>query len=96
MKQKIRGDFAHIRLTRDFNLLTVRELERSYKDCERFEFDLSSCRFIDSEAIIYIHRLIHSGIEVRLLHPPPILKECLRILELEQVWENNENLNMVD
>lgn len=96
MEHKINGEFAHIKLSRDFNLLTVRDLEKSYMNCKRFEFDLSSCRFVDSEAIIYIHNLIHDDKIVRLLHPPAILKECLRILDLEKVWKKNQNLTMVD
>ena len=96
MEHKINGDFAHIRLTRDFNLLSVRDIEKKYSSCDRFEFDLSRCHFIDSEAIIYIHKLIHSGKQVRLLNSPSILKECLRILELEAVWKENKNLTMVE
>ena len=96
MEHRINGDFAHIKLSRDFNLLTVRDLEKSYNNCKRFEFDLSRCRFVDSEAIIYIHKLIHTGKVVRLLHSPSILKECLRILKLEKVWDENSNLIMAD
>lgn len=92
MKHSNKGKFTRVQIARDFNLLTVRELKKSFYKCDHLELDLSKCRFVDSEAIVYIHEQINSGTVIRLLNSPPILKECLRILELEHAWKKNKNL----
>lgn len=94
MKHSNRGKFTHVQIARDFNLLTVRALKKSYSKCDHLELDLAKCRFVDSEAIVYIHSQINSGKVIRLLNSPPILKECLRILELENAWKENKNLTI--
>ncbi|PWN06418.1 hypothetical protein [Rhodohalobacter mucosus] len=92
MEHSNQGKFTRVKIARDFNLLTVRELERSFFKCDHLELDLATCRFVDSEAIVYIHRQINSGTVIRLMNSPPILKECLRILEVEEAWRKNKNL----
>jgi anti-anti-sigma regulatory factor len=80
------GGRLRIRLRRDFNLVTARQLERlmEQEDPEEVRIDLSRARLVDSEGIIALHRLLESGRKVRLLDPPDIFFEVVRVLGLEE------------
>lgn len=76
------GSDLTIRLTRDFNLLAARHIERLAEGAELVTIDCSKSRLADTEAIIMMHRLKRDGVTVQLVNPPEIFSEVLSILDL--------------
>lgn len=70
----------------DFNLHAVHEIKRLLGEREQLRIDLGRARFVNSEAIIFLHQLISQKLTVRLKNPPKIFFEALKILQLHQVW----------
>jgi ABC-type transporter Mla MlaB component len=79
-----------VRLIRDFNLLTARQVEKLAADAETVDIDLSRSKIVDSVAIVTLHRLVSSGKKVTLVNPPRIFGEAVRALGLDEVLKLDE------
>jgi anti-anti-sigma regulatory factor len=79
-----------IRLSRDFNLLMARRIEKLAEEVDAVRIDLTQSKIVDSEAIGALHRLITSGKTVALVNPPRIFGEAIRILGLDDVIKLDE------
>jgi len=80
-------------IERDFNLLAVRNMKSLINDTKNVFIDLTASKLVDSEAIIFIHRLLKKGVSVHVKNPPKIFYEVVQILGLENEWNLSE---MVD
>ncbi len=79
-----------IKVLNYFNLLTRNKIEnRLTKEINILEIDFSSCKLLDSEAVIFMYRWEKSGKELTLINPPSIFFEILEILELKEIWQPN-------
>lgn len=79
-----------IKVLNNFNLLTRNKIEsRLTKEIKVLEIDFSSCKLLDSEAVIFMYRWEKSGNELKLINPPSIFFEILEILELKEIWQPN-------
>lgn len=74
-----------VRLTQDFNWLTVQRIEPLAKDAHHIRIDLSAARLIDTEALMLIDRLQRAGKTVQLIDPPDLLYDLIELLDLEPV-----------
>jgi ABC-type transporter Mla MlaB component len=79
-----------VRLIRDFNLLTARQVEKLAADAEAVDIDLSRSKIVDSVAIVTLHKLVSSGKKVTLINPPRIFGEAVRFLGLDDVLKLDE------
>lgn len=76
-----------------FNLAAKNMLEsRVTSEITDLKIDLSKCKFIDSEGVIFMYRWQHSGKGLELKNPPEILFEIIDLLELNEDW----NLNYIE
>lgn len=83
-------DTLKVKVLNNFNLLTRNKIEsRLTKEIEKLEIDLSNCRLLDSEAVIFMYQWDKSDKELNLINPPEILFEILEILELREIWQLN-------
>jgi len=80
-----------VRLSGNFNLQRVREVERLLEGVERVEIDLSASRFVDTEAVAFLYRLKRSGKEVILKNPPEILYKLLSVLRISPFFRQGMN-----
>ena len=87
MEFKFENDSLEVKLIRDFNLNAVRDLEPHVGSANTIIIDLRKAKFVDSEGIIFLHKLMKSGKTIRLKNLPKFLSECLRILKLENEWD---------
>jgi ABC-type transporter Mla MlaB component len=79
-----------VKVLNNFNLLTKNKIEsRITREIEKLEIDLSNCKLLDSEAVIFMYQWDKSGKELKLINPPEILFEILEILELSDLWNLN-------
>jgi anti-anti-sigma regulatory factor len=63
-------------------------------DTHTLEVDLTECKFIDSESIIFLHQWQQDGNNLQLINPPEVFFEILEILELDNSWHPNiQNTN---
>ncbi|PAU95115.1 hypothetical protein CK503_02630 [Aliifodinibius salipaludis] len=53
------------------------------------KIDLTECKFIDSEGIIFLHQWQQKGKDLQLINPPDVFFEILEILELDDSWQPN-------
>ena len=78
-----------VRLRRDFNLLTARNVSTLAADADEIYIDLSRSRILDSEALIVLVRLVRAGKTVKLQNLraalKTILEESIHILGLEPI-----------
>jgi hypothetical protein len=74
-------------LSTDFNLNAVRQIQKLLKDREHLYIDTSNSRFINSEAIIFMHRYMDEGKKLEIKNPPRIFYIALHILGLHEVWD---------
>lgn len=73
-----------------FNLAAKNRLEsRLSSKITDLKLDLSECKFIDTEGVIFMYNWQQSGKELKLKHPPDILFEILDLLELTGNWDLN-------
>lgn len=79
-----------VTLPGDFNLRAVRQIKSELNERNELEVDLQQSRFVNTEAIRFLHTLITEGKQVKLKNPPRIFFEVLRILGLHQVWDLNK------
>lgn len=87
MKWKRTKKKLEVELSGDFNLATVRKIRNLLNAQNELSLDLGSCRFVDSEAIIFLHEQIQKHSVVRLKEPPALFYEALRILGLHDEWD---------
>ena len=79
-----------VKVLNNFNLLTRNKIEsRLTKEIKVLEIDFSTCKLLDSEAVIFMYRWEKSGKELKLINPPDIFFEILEILELKEIWQPN-------
>lgn len=71
----------------DFNLDAVREIEALLGDREILKIDLEQARFVNTEAIIFLHRQMQDQKKVHLINPPKLFYEVLQILGLHEIWD---------
>jgi ABC-type transporter Mla MlaB component len=90
MDYEIKQRSLRVRLIRDFNLLTARQVERLAEEAETVDIDLSRSKIVDSVAIVTLHRLVSSGKKVTLINPPKIFGEAVRVLGLDDVLKLDE------
>lgn len=82
--------YVRVVASRSFNLHLRNRIEgRIDGKVNRLEVDLGRCRFVDTEAVIFLFRWIRDGGELELVDPPPILYEILDLLELREAWDRN-------
>lgn len=79
-------------LSDDFNLNAVRMISEKLGDREEIGIDLVNSRFVNSKAIIFLHKLMYkeSPVKVKLKNPPRIFFESLKTLGLHDVWNLDE------
>jgi len=83
-------DTLKVKVLNNFNLLTRNKIEsRLTREIGKLEIDLSHCKLLDSEAIIFMYQWDKSGNELNLINPPEILFEIIEILELRDIWQLN-------
>lgn len=90
MDYEIQQGRLRVRLIRDFNLLTARQLEKLAVDASAVSIDLTRAKIVDSVAIITLHRLIKEGKKVTLINPPRIFGEAVRVLGVDDVLKMDE------
>ena len=79
-----------VKILNNFNLLTKNKIEsRLTREIGELDIDLSNCKLLDSEAVIFMYHWNKSGKELHLINPPEILFEILKILELNDHWHLN-------
>jgi ABC-type transporter Mla MlaB component len=59
------------------------------KNTNLLKIDLTECKIIDSEGIIFLHQWQQEGKELQLINPPEVFFELLEILELDNSWQPN-------
>ena len=79
-----------VRLIRDFNLLTARQVEKLAQEADAIAIDLTQSKIVDSVAIATVHRLVTTGKKVTLVNPPNIFGEAVRVLGLDDVIKDDE------
>lgn len=79
---------VHVRLTRDFNLFSVRRLRTLIAaDVDDVRIDFAGARIVDSEAVRLLYELTRAGKRVTLVRPPEILAEVVDALGLSTVLD---------
>lgn len=76
----------------DFNLNAVRIIKEKLGDGKEITIDLQNSRFVNSKAIIFLHKMMYSEqpMQVKLKNPPRIFFESLNALGLHDVWKLDE------
>lgn len=75
-------------IERNFNLSAIRELEQHLDETiDHLVINLEHSFFLDSEAIIFMHRWMKQDKKLKLLNPPEIFFEILDVLELTESWK---------
>ncbi len=75
----------YVKIEQNLNLNTTRLIRRVAEDKEDLLLDLSQARIVDSEGVIFMYRWLREGKKLTLFHPPRILWEIVKILQLESV-----------
>lgn len=81
-----------IELTGDFNFKAVRKISDLLDDRSELFINLKKARFVNSKAIIFLHKMMQSNppVVVRLKNPPKIFFELLQTLGLHRIWKLDE------
>lgn len=81
-----------IELTSDFNFKAVKNISDLLDDRRELFINLEHSRFVNSKAIIFLHKLMQSNppVVVRLKNPPKIFFELLQTLGLHRIWQLDE------
>lgn len=92
MNYKKTSKKLEIELTSDFNFKAVRKISDLLNDRSELDIDLKNARFVNSKAIIFLHKLMQSNppVVVRLKNPPKIFFELLQTLGLHKNWKLDE------
>mgnify|MGYP000306500074 CR=1 FL=1 len=81
------GNKLEVKLNNAFNLTARNKLEnRLPKEITHLQIDLSDCRLVDSEGVIFMFEWQNTGNTLELINPPDILFEIIEILELREHW----------
>lgn len=84
------GDLLEAKLYSPFNIQLKNVLESRFSsETEQLHIDLSECKWIDSEGVIFLYKWQYSGKKLKIINPPPVFFEILDILELREDWELN-------
>ncbi len=89
MKYEKKKQSLLVELEGEFNLDAVRKISEVLGEQEELVIDLSRSAFVDSNAIVFIHRLMEKGTGIQLENPPEIFYEVIQILGLHQKWDLN-------
>lgn len=74
-------------IERNFNLSAIRELEQHIEESTDYLIiNLKHSFFLDSEAIIFMHRWQQQGKKLKLINPPEVFYEILEVLDLTDSW----------
>lgn len=81
-----------IELPGDFNLNAVRLISEQLGERKDLRIDLSKAHFVNSKAIIFLHKLMfgEKKVRVRLKDPPKLFFEILQTLGLHHKWKLDE------
>jgi ABC-type transporter Mla MlaB component len=90
MDYEIKQRELRIRLIRDFNLLTARQIDKLAAEVDVVNIDLSRVKIVDSVGIATLHRLVSSGKKIKLVNPPRIFGEAVRVLGLDDILKLDE------
>lgn len=90
MDYEIKQRELRVRLVRDFNLLTARRIEKLGEDVDKIDIDLTQSKIVDSVAIGTLRKLVTSGKKVKLINPPQVFGEAVRVLGLDDVLKLDE------
>ncbi|MDX1592081.1 MAG: hypothetical protein R3283_08960 [Balneolaceae bacterium] len=92
LNYKKSGRKLEITLTGDFNLNAVKRISDLLDDRKELVIDLQQSRFVNSRAIIFLHRLMNSEppVKVQISNPPKIFFELLQVLDLHKNWKLDE------
>ncbi len=77
----------HVTLTGDFNLKATLDIEQLMSERTELLVDMADSRFADSNAIIFLDRLLESSKKVKILNPPDIFFEVAYILGIHKKWD---------
>lgn len=79
---------VQVTMYRDFNLHVKQQLESLLNPSDQsLKVDMSACKLIDSEGVIFLHRWMAAGKKLELVNPPAILKQILHILEIDHALD---------
>jgi len=87
MQYKKSKEKLHVKLTGDFNLKATCDIEKLMSDRPELFVDMSECRFADSNAIIFLEKLLNSHKKVQIINPPDIFFEVVSILGIHKKWD---------
>lgn len=84
------GNTLEVTIRSAFNLTAKTMIENHLQaDIDHLQIDLSDCRIVDSEGVIFMHKWQSSGKSLELVDPPEVLFEIIDILELTDHWKLN-------
>jgi len=89
MNFESKGNTLTIYVRRYFNYNVVGQIKKIYKQEKKVIISLNNVKFLDSEAIIFLQKLMFDGAKITLINAPDLLFECLRILNLKQFWSQH-------
>lgn len=76
-----------LKIDHNFNLRAKNMINtRLAPEISALSIDLSNCRIVDSEAVIFMYKWLQAGNELHLNSPPKILFEILDVLEIRDEW----------
>ncbi|MDZ7805955.1 MAG: hypothetical protein U5K71_02430 [Gracilimonas sp.] len=81
-----------VELPGDFNLNSVRMISEELGDRRNLHIDLSHAHFVNSKAIIFMHKFMfgEKNGKIRLKNPPKLFYELLQTLGLHTTWNLDE------
>lgn len=81
-----------VELPGDFNLNAVRLISEQLGDRKHLRIDLSKAHFVNTKAIIFLHKLMFGEklVSIRLKDPPKLFFELLQTLGLHTEWNLDE------
>lgn len=81
-----------IELIGDFNYKAVKQISALLDDRSELFINLKKSRFVNSKAIIFLHKLMQNNppVIIHLKDPPKIFFELLQALGLHRIWKLDE------
>lgn len=84
------GSTLYVTIQTGFNLWVKNFIQNHINGgIHTLKVDLSGCKYIDSEGVIYLYKWQKDGKSLQLIDPPDIFFEILEILELDNSWQPN-------
>lgn len=84
------GSTLYIKIKDGFNLWIKNLITTHIGDnTSTLRIDLSECKYIDTEGIIFLYQWQQKGHNLQLIQPPEVFFEILDILELNDSWQPN-------